>query len=227
MKRNKQRLLLTAPVILLLTIACFYTIPIGIADLHAYSPRQHLEHWQSQGSMPSQAEVTAQLGNIEQALDWQPDNAEFHDIKGLLNYYLAIHSYHDGDQHGYDSHLQASLQSYRNATQLRPNWPYSWANLALMKAAAATFDDEYRTAIHKATNLGPWENGVNINISEAGLIGWAFLDSATKAIVTDNLERTIKRNTKQLKLRLTAINKLGLACILLKSSKERKWLCRF
>lgn len=222
----KQRLLITIPLIAALCIAIFYSISIGVADLYGYSPRQHLEHWQKKGLTPSAAELDDALIGINSAIRWHPRHAEYHDMQALLHYYQALDAYQQGGHEEFTQLTQQALAGYQQATQLRPHWPYSWANFALMKAMLQQFDEEYRFALTQATTLGPWENGVNLAVADAGMLGWLYLDKQTQTAVIDNIERGMKRNNKALKHRLTAINKLGLACIYLKESKQQQRLCR-
>ncbi len=227
MPGSKKRLLLTVTLTIALCGALFYSLSFGVADLYAYSPRQQLEHWQKTGHTPTADELTLPLNNINNAIRWQPANAEFKDIRGLLNYYQALNGYQLGQQDLFNHFTQLALSDYREATGLRPDWPYSWANLALMKSALHQFDAEYIQALHQATQLGPWENAVNLTVTEAGMTGWSNLDSQTRKLVINNIERGINRNNKAIKQRLSDINKLGLICIYLKSSEQRQRLCGF
>lgn len=224
---NRRRLLFVAPLLILLLAASIAAISAGVADLYAYFPRQHLEHWQNTGKSPSETQLTQALGNIETARRWQPDNAEYNDMQALLLYYQAVTQYQRQDQSGFTATTRQAIDHYRQATLKRPNWPYSWANLALMKAAIQQFDQEYLHALQRATELGPWENAVNTSVAEAGLLGWPHLDQTTQMAVIKNIERGIKRNKKALKQRLGAINKLTIACINLQASIDRKQFCGF
>ncbi|MDO6562853.1 hypothetical protein Q4488_05590 [Amphritea sp. 1_MG-2023] len=225
--RIKPRLLITAPLIIALCVAAYFAVGIGIADLHAYSPRQHLEYWQKKAKTPPTEELNQALNNITTAIHWNPLHAEYRDMHGLLNYYQAIDHYYQGNQDQFVQQTQQSLADYQLATQLRPNWPYSWANIALMKASLQQFDAEYRHALIQATTLGPWENGVNVSVTEAGMRGWSTLDSVTQAAVILNIERGIIRNHKNIKQRIAALDKLDLVCAQLKTSAQRKRLCGF
>ncbi|RTE65219.1 hypothetical protein EH243_13330 [Amphritea opalescens] len=224
---SKQRLLITLPLIIALCAAIFYSVSIGFADLYGYSPRQHLKHWQKTGHTPTPDELEQALSSIHTAISKDPRNAEYRDMQGLLNYYQAINSYQQGDQALFIEYTQQALASYQQATRLRPNWPYSWANLALMKAMLQQYDSEYAQALTQAMAFGPWENDVNIVVAEAGMLGWFQLNSQIQDSLIKNIERGIKRNGKSIKQRLSAINKLGLACIYIEESKQRKRLCGF
>lgn len=224
---DRKRLFITLPLVLTLLLVSAFAARFGIADLYAYSPKQSLEHWQKSEKIPTESELSSAINSITSAISWQSENAEYRDIEARLYYYRAIQLNQKKDFSGSRAMVQQAITSYRNSTQLRPNWPYSWANLALMKASIQQLDDEYQFALNRAIALGPWENAVNVSVTEAGLIGWKELNSATQAAVVKNLERTIKRNAPVLKQRLVAINKLAMACIHLRASKERKRLCGF
>lgn len=213
--------------VVILFLAAVIATRTGTADFYAYSPRQHLQQWQKSAKIPSEEKLSAELTKIRTAIEWQENKAEYRDIEALLLYYQALHHYQANDPGGFHTSTLEAIESYRKATLERPNWPYSWANLALMKAAIKQFDPEYEQALIKAVTLGPWENSVNVSVAEAGLLGWSTLAPSTQSAVVDNIERGLKRNTPTLKKRLKAINKLGMACIYLKSSKERKQLCGF
>lgn len=220
-----QRRLIAVPLILLLGSGIFYSVSIAISDLYGYSPRQYLAHWQKKAQQPSPAQVDQALSGVDNAIRWNPRNAEFWNMQGLLNYYQAFNHYQQGDPSGYRQFTQQALADYQQATQLRPHWPHSWANLALMKAQLRQFDSEFQHALNQATTFGPWERDVNISVSEAGMRGWLQLDESTRTAVINNIERGLMRNNRVIKQRLSAINKLGLACLYLNPSKQRKRLC--
>lgn len=213
--------------IITLLLAAVVATRSGAADYYAYSPRHHLDQWAKSDKLPPEEKLSSELSKIRIAIEWQQNRAEYRDIEALLLYYQALHHYQENDPRGFHQSTLEAIESYRQATIERPNWPYSWSNLALMKAAIKQFDPEYEQALIKAVALGPWENSVNVSVAEAGLLGWSTLPSSTQSAVVDNIERGVKRNTPTLKNRLKALNKLGMACIYLKNSKERKRLCGF
>lgn len=219
--------LLALPLIALLLYLSYLAAGIGIADLYAYSPRQQVEHWQHSNTAPQSEAITTALNSIDQAIDWAPDNGEYRDLKGILLYYRALELTVAGDQRSFTELTSASLASYRIAARLRPRWPYSWANIALMKAALNQFDEEFAQAVDNATRFGPWENAVNISITEAGFVGWHQLSETTRQQVLENTLRGLKRNNNQIKQRLKALNKLTLACIHIPSGPARKKLCGY
>lgn len=227
LKSDPARKVFVFALLIVLVLAATIATRNGIADLYAYSPRQHLEYWQKSAKTPPQDKLAAELASIRTAIEWQKNRAEYRDIEALLLYYQALHHYQTGSPADFRETTLEAIEGYRKATQERPNWPYSWASLALMKASVRQFDTEFEDAIIKAVKLGPWENSVNISVAEAGLLGWTSLAPSTQNAVIENIERGLKRNTPALKKSLKAINKLGMACIYLKASNERKRLCGF
>ncbi len=207
----------------------------ALGDFAAYPARQSLEHWQTQGTVPDDAAIQAALTAADNALYWQANNGEYLDLKALLLYYRAISALQTEAsaltpalaQTQADDYTRQALDTYRQSTQARPHWPYSWANLALMKARLNEFDAEYHTALEQAIAFGPWENAVNISIAEAGMLGWFSLSKAQQQAIIANIQRGIPRNSPQIKQSLSAINKLALVCGHLAASPDRKRLCGF
>lgn len=222
-----KRFLLIIPIISLLLYFSYLAVGIGIADLYAYSPRQKIEFWKNQQIPPSASELQEALTGIRSAIHWSSGNGEYHDIEGLLLYYQALNQHAQQNIAGFTELTQTALSSFRTASDLRPHWPYSHANIALMKSALNQYDNEFLHAISNATTFGPWENAVNVTVATAGFAGWHKLDTQTRQLVLENTERGLKRNIKQIKQQLIAINKLNLACIHIKSGKSRKTLCGY
>src|SRR5665647_58262 len=69
---------------------------------------------------------------------------------------------------------------FLQALRLRPTSPFLWANLALTKLYLNEFDDEMRSALRHADELGPWEPTVQQTILFVGLAAWQDLDSGLR-----------------------------------------------
>ncbi len=122
--------------------------------------------------------------------------------------------------------MSQSLDLYRQASTLRPHWPYSWAGLALSKAKLSQMDEELFQAIDNSVLYGPWENAVNISIAEAGLLSWRYLPQAQQEAVLANIDRGLKRNYKEIRNIATQVNQTALLCDKLPDSKEKAKLCK-
>lgn len=90
-------------------------------------------------------------------------------------------------------HTRAALDYYREAISRRPSWPYTWANLAVVKFRLAELDHEFFSALERAAVLGPWEPQIQKTVADLGLAAWEVLPEETRAQVRANLERGIHR----------------------------------
>jgi hypothetical protein len=83
---------------------------------------------------------------------------------------------------------------FRQALLLRPTSPFLWANLALAKLYLNEIDDELRTALRHANELGPWEPNVQQTVLFVGLAVWRDLDPELRQALARTIERGATRN---------------------------------
>lgn len=89
-------------------------------------------------------------------------------------------------------YLRQALEYQREAVRRRPGSPYTWANIALLKARLPETDREFETALRNAALLGPWEPEVQIAIADAGFRNWSLLAPETRAALRANVARTLR-----------------------------------
>ncbi|WP_432472283.1 VpsP family polysaccharide biosynthesis protein [Amphritea sp. HPY] len=224
-KCNKRKL---SAFVLMLSLLGIIVFPVrwAIGDIYTYPVRYAVKDWHQQSSLPAQVELDRAMDNINKALWWDPENPEYTDYQGFLYYYQGLVSISD-QQADFTPHFRQALASFKTSTRTRPMWPYSWAYIALMKAYLAEFDQEYRSAIHQASKLGPWENSVNIALTEAGLIGWSHNNPALTQVVVDNIARGLRRNNKEIRQIIQAHNKTALVCAYMQADLTRQGMCGF
>ena len=92
--------------------------------------------------------------------------------------------------------LERALKYYRRAAELRPAWPYAWTAIAVVKLRHKQLDAEFALALERATSLGPWEPGVQIQIATHGLSAWDELPDNQREIVRLTVERGVQRDLK-------------------------------
>jgi hypothetical protein len=78
---------------------------------------------------------------------------------------------------------------YRESLIVRPGWPITWANLALVKADQLEFDAEMDLALTNAMSLGPWEPGVLVMMANMATTRGQFLTSDMRAMLGANVAR--------------------------------------
>ena len=117
------------------------------------------------------------LENLEtktlHSIKLRPNNGEYREYLGRLYYLKAIQN--KDSTKLFFNNIQLAYDSHRKASQLRPQWPYSWANMALMKSHLNQFDAGFIHSFNQAEKFGPWEISSNLAIAQAGLKGWEHL----------------------------------------------------
>ena len=209
--------------------ACIYGIYLGgrwmLGDINAYPARYAIKAWEKSQDLPEPAEIDDLIARIDTALGWEARNPEYYDLRGTLLYAKALSLYQRGEAYPVEVFADAVL-AHRTALSYRPTWPYSWSNLALMKAYAGQFDAEQSEALLKANQFGPWELPVQVNIVQAGLMSWNTLTQVDRLIVAANVQKglryTKRRDITQLVQRYQRVDEI---CTMLNSDKTTRQLC--
>jgi len=196
---------------------------VMMADLIAYRAEYAIEQWQKNKTTPKADDLDKALSDIDSAISWQPDNPELLDVKVQLLLYLAYADFSNTER--FRSSISAGLDLSRQSVQLRPRWPYSWANLALAKAYLNQNDDEFATALKKSARFGPWEPSVQSTLAEAGMVQWNGLDKSLRQVVSDNIYRGLLRNSVSMKAVVDRHRKRFLVCAYLPVDKRTNKFC--
>lgn len=161
----------------------------GLANVYGLFPAQRLGAWQSARQVPEPEELSLALGQLRTARALDPGNPGYMDDQGLLWEWAAA----GGDTLASPRDaLEQARDAHREAIRLRPLWPYSWANLARVKAQLGEVDVELALALEKASRLGPWEPKVQRSIADAGMRVWDQLGPAPRRAVLENLQRGVR-----------------------------------
>ncbi|MDH5378391.1 MAG: hypothetical protein OEX00_08715, partial [Gammaproteobacteria bacterium] len=86
-----------------------------------------------------------------------------------------------------DSLIQQLESLNRESIKQRPLWPYTWANLAHIKAYKNEYDELFNEGIQKALHLGPKLSNIQLSILELSIKSWSHLNSATQDIIISQL----------------------------------------
>ena len=214
--------LLASLLIALCAIASYAVISWGVGDIYGYKVRYALNDWQTQEELPLLEQVNSALANADVALSWEANNPEYIELKGRLLLYRAL-------VNGLDEESLLDLRDAKalhlRAIKLRPNWPYSWANLVLMKSYLKEFDDDYDKALSSAVRYGPWEQSVHLTLSHAAALSWVSLSLEQKHVFAKNIERGLVRNSKDIRTTLDAYKKRTAICAYLKRDVLQAKLC--
>ena len=177
-----MRILFGSFVIALLAALSTVALPLGRADLRAFEARSLMQSWSAKERVPSAAEWSQARDALMTA--HRLDSAQPAYLEDLGRLYEAR-----GD-------LQQALESQRAALARRPGSPYTWSNIALLKARLAKPDAEFERALQNAALLGPWEPGVQSMLADAGFAQWGALAPPMQAVVRANAARALRWQDK-------------------------------
>jgi len=197
---------------------------IALADISHYPVKSAIA--KSNQKNPLSLEMLDSLRTkILYSIELRPNNGEYREYLGRLYYLKAIH-YQDTASLFLEN-MQLAYRSHRKASQLRPNWPYSWANMALIKSHLNQFDAGFIYSFNQAEKFGPWELSSNINIVQAGFNGWPLLSPKTQAQVIKALERIHEQQPYKAKDLLGRYQLAKTICSLLNNEKLKgAWVCQ-
>ncbi len=199
----------------------YFAVCWGMADIKAYPVRYALERWENKGEVDPE-ELTAMAAAIESALSWQPHNPEYIELQARIKLHQAI-MIEEGI--AFKKAVREILALHNIAIELRPQWPYSWANKALMKAYLEEFDTEYLEAMQQSEHFGPWELSVNLTVLQAGLIGWFSLTPDDKLVVVRAADRATEHNWRSARNLLDLYQRRYSVCAFMQRTEMQKKAC--
>ena len=191
---------------------CALALPRGLADLRAFEARSLFKSWQSTRRQPSTEEWALAHSRLREAHELDPGQPNYlEDIARL--YELRALTLKAGDARAQE-YLRQALDYQRRTLRLRPGSPYTWANIALLKARLPEPDGEFETALRNAALLGPWEPEVQIALAEAGFRHWETLAPETRAALNANAARALRRQDAKLFELARRASRLDVLCAL-------------
>ncbi len=173
--------------------ATYHAARLAIADVLHYPVKSWLKTVDSTKPL-SVHELEKAETKILRSISFNPNNAEYREYLGRIHYLRAINNFQDASL--FRKNIHQAYLAHKKAIKLRPQWPYSWANLALMKSHLQQFDVEYLYAVNQAVRFGPWEISSNDALAQAGFNGWAQLSEKSQNITVDALERVYQQSPK-------------------------------
>jgi hypothetical protein len=159
----KRKRIIACFILLLGTVGLFNALKFGGASLDYLSVKSIIASWQNNAAIGSQEEfdeVNASITNAQMLHGSHPLYAE---LAGQLQEWGAVSGYADSDA------LHLAKEHYLATTRLRPLWPVTWANLAMVKWRLNEFDEEMMSFLNKADELGPYTKEVNVLFTRLGI----------------------------------------------------------
>ncbi len=194
----------------LLIIPCLLLIVVikvsgswGLADIENQKARTSIKQWENDVDSYSLDDWKKVYSYVSGALEKDPDNP---DLLTLMGNVYEWNTFQADDQLQNKHNNKLALGYYRKAVVLRPQWPYTWGSIALLKAKMSEFDEEFKSALNNAMNLGPWEPLVQKTIAEVGLSAWDELEYEQRIAIVENIRRGV---TMQSKVMLDILKRYG------------------
>lgn len=185
--------------LLWVTVACLLFVLVsavrsGAAELFSLNARRSLEDLESAAHPPAVAQVESVARQLEIARFLADDDPVHHeDIARLSLVRAALADVTPAEK---KSLLQLGLSEIRTALESSPASAYGWTVLLLIKRDLGEFDAEFRHALHRAVELGPWEPELLVSLADAGLSAWAEMPAAEQALIQQVFVRGMQRQGK-------------------------------
>lgn len=152
-----------------------------MASLNQYRASSFLTHWEGKRQAPSDLAWPVAEQAIHNAISWYPaQNGSYTEQLGYMWQWRAYGA--NPEQAETKDAQQQAIAAFRQATALRPSWPYAWSGLAYAKLVAEEYDQEFSQAMQQAAHYGPSRLGINQRLAEIGLIGWNKLDKELREL---------------------------------------------
>lgn len=179
---NRERLF---PLFILFVagVGFFNAFRFGGASLDYYLVRNAIDAWQVSARIQTKEEFNQAKSAIQTANILHRSNPLYIDLSGQIKEWGAVSGFDEKDG------LKLAKANYLQATKIRPLWPVTWANLAMVKWRLQEFDEEMLGYLTKANELGPQTIEVHILFSRIGI----SLYAANNPMYTDIRDIVHKR----------------------------------
>jgi len=194
--------------IFILVIAIFFTVRWGAAAVSHEIAMYHFHTWNKHAVQPDTNEWERTQKLIAGAIELDPANADYLNDQGRFYEYSADRMMQSQTMHVFL--LIKAVDSFRLASQLRPAWPVSWANLAMVKSKLGTIDDEFKLAIGNAMTHGKAYPAIYVPVTEAAISQWRFLSATLKAKVLYQIKVGLESSVKSDVLAIIRAHKMCL-----------------
>lgn len=168
----------------------------GVAELLSISARSEMDSWRKKSLSPSASDVESVSARIQWAIRLADVNPSHHEDAARLSLIRA--SLPDLSPSEKSLFLKQGVAEIQTSLHLRPISAYSWVIFLSLKRELNEYDDEFRHALHRAVELGPWEPELLVALADIGLSAWDKMPAEEQAMIQQVFVRGMRRNEKQL-----------------------------
>ncbi|MDO8311839.1 MAG: hypothetical protein Q7T25_07860 [Sideroxyarcus sp.] len=181
-------------IVVFLSFVLISAARFGAAELFSLNALHSIESWKSAKLPPSAMQIESVARQFETARFFADGNPDHHE--NIARMHLLRAALPDVSSAAKGMQLSLGLAEIRTAIAQRPVSPYSWTILLLLKRELGEFDAEFRFALHRAVELGPWEPELLTSLADIGLSAWDALPAAEQAIIQQVFVRGMERQDK-------------------------------
>jgi hypothetical protein len=182
---------------------------LGVAGLLVQSAQDEVGAWTPASPKPGMAQIRRAAKYYSDSLGYMHDNPWA--LEGLGAIDLARMRVSTIPREAL-AVTRSARARFRQALLQRPTSPFLWANLALAKLYLDEIDDELRTALRHADELGPWEPTVQQTVLFIGLAAWQELGPDPRQNLARTIERGATRNTRKMFDIVNSYTRFDLIC---------------
>ena len=222
--KRRQRRFIGIPLVIVLTALAVFSLRWGLASLDLWRATEIMHQLiSSEAPMRSKSVLLEQgMQRLDHAQKFGGDHPDLFDKRGQFYHWQAMNLAVVGRDRS--ELLSLASEQYREALKMRPLWPYFWANLVVAKAEWGIFDQEFRQAVRRTVETGPWEPRVQLQLIRVDFIEQQHLDRRSRERIDEMLQRAMQiQPTKVLEL-ARDLGQLQRVCGLIEKG-QRNWQC--
>lgn len=165
----------------LLAFVLFSALRSGIASLIWLKTSHSLDAWNSARRMPTTEQLETVINQIDFALFITNSDPKLYENKARLRLVSAQFSADNSVER--EAQLRSGLSEIQTALHLRPISPYSWAIFLTIKRELNEYDGEFRHALYRVIELGPWEPLLLPVLIDVGSSAWSSMPAKEQALI--------------------------------------------
>jgi hypothetical protein len=222
--KHRHRKRVGIPLVIILLALGAWSLSWGVASLYLWRAAEALQLLDSE-SIPvnDKLELLTTINeHLDRAQRYGGNHPDLHDRRGQALFWQAVNLAEAGEPRG--ELLARAAEQYREALKLRPLWPYFWANLVVAKAEWGIFDQEFRQAVRRTVETGPFEPRVQLQLIRVDFIEQERLDRRSRAHIEEMLQRAMQTQPSRVLALAKDLNQLPRVCGMI-PEELRNWQC--
>ncbi|NND55884.1 MAG: hypothetical protein HKN57_01395 [Xanthomonadales bacterium] len=197
-------------------LVLFSLIILGWAGLRAnaawnFFAAQSITERMHEADAFTQAGIVDAQSYLDRALSGFPNNPDYLDLAGHLQELRANQAGVVGSER--EALLESAAANYRASLIQRPRWPYGWARLLAVKDQLGQIDAEFKTAMNRAAQTGPWEPRVQLQIIRSGMRYWDRLSRPERELLREKTADGLKMRPREVFQLARRFSRPDLVCL--------------